>query len=297
MARELSGVMLADMELYQLKAFVQVAQEGNLSRAAVKLFTSQPAVSAQIKALEETLGVLLFERTPKGMRLTQQGQVLRLEAEKALAAAQGILLRAQSLRGELEGRLHLGTISDPMVLRLAELLSRLVARHPRLDIRLAQGHSGTVAEGVLSGELDAAYVIGEVEARLENIVLTQVRLVVAIPTCLIPVGEDLSWAQLCCHPWIGVPENCSFRRMGQAPESFVVTAEQEQTMGQLITAGMGLCLLREDQARGLERQGLVHIWPEASVDTRMSLVYRAERHAEPRIAALLAFVREVWQLV
>ncbi|MES9912641.1 MAG: LysR family transcriptional regulator, partial [Candidatus Sedimenticola sp. 4PFRAG1] len=54
------------MELYQLKTFVKVADEGHLTRAAEQLFTSQPAISAHIKALEEELGVVLFQRTPKG---------------------------------------------------------------------------------------------------------------------------------------------------------------------------------------------------------------------------------------
>jgi len=62
------------MELYQLKTFVTVAEEGHLTRAAERLFTSQPAISAHIKSLEEELGVTLFHRTPKGMQLTTEGE-------------------------------------------------------------------------------------------------------------------------------------------------------------------------------------------------------------------------------
>ena len=68
------------MELYQLRTFAMVADEGNLSRAAKRLHASQPAVSAQIKALEEELGVHLFLRTPKGMTLTADGLRLREHA-------------------------------------------------------------------------------------------------------------------------------------------------------------------------------------------------------------------------
>jgi DNA-binding transcriptional LysR family regulator len=59
------------VELYQLKTFVPVAEEGNLTRAAEKLFISQPAISAQIKALEEELRVELFRRSARGMTLTE----------------------------------------------------------------------------------------------------------------------------------------------------------------------------------------------------------------------------------
>lgn len=61
------------MELYQLRTFVTVADTGNLTQAAERLFTSQPTVSAYIKALEEQLDIKLFDRTPKGMRLTDNG--------------------------------------------------------------------------------------------------------------------------------------------------------------------------------------------------------------------------------
>ena len=61
------------MELYHLRTFVTVAEEGHLTRASERLFTSQPAVSAHIKALEEELGVTLFDRTPRGMQLTPAG--------------------------------------------------------------------------------------------------------------------------------------------------------------------------------------------------------------------------------
>ncbi|TXD86455.1 LysR family transcriptional regulator, partial [Mitsuaria sp. TWR114] len=76
------------MELYQLKSFLAVVAERNLTRAAEKVFTSVPAVSAQIKALEEELGVQLFERSSRGMTLTAAGEKLAEEARRTLDAAQ-----------------------------------------------------------------------------------------------------------------------------------------------------------------------------------------------------------------
>ena len=64
------------MELHQLRTFVAVAEEGHLTRAAERMFVSQPAVSSHVKALEAELGVALFDRTPKGMRLTREGERL-----------------------------------------------------------------------------------------------------------------------------------------------------------------------------------------------------------------------------
>jgi len=73
------------MELYHLKTFITVAEEGHLTRVAQRLNTSQPAVSAHIKGLEEELGLMLFVRTPKGMRLTREGEELRDQAVRALS--------------------------------------------------------------------------------------------------------------------------------------------------------------------------------------------------------------------
>ena len=75
------------MDLTLLRAFATVAREGNLTRAAAQLHLTQPAVSLQIKHLQETLGVTLFTRTSRGLALTRDGQTLLPHAERALAAA------------------------------------------------------------------------------------------------------------------------------------------------------------------------------------------------------------------
>ena len=96
------------MELYQLRSFVAVAEAGHLTRAAEKLHVSQPAVSAQIKALEDELDLALFERTPSGMVLTAAGERLLADAEKVLAAAQAMRTEAKALKGEVAGKVREG---------------------------------------------------------------------------------------------------------------------------------------------------------------------------------------------
>src|SRR3989304_720557 len=89
------------MELYQLKTFAAVAETGPRTRAAERLHISQPAVSPQIKALEEKLEVRLFERGPGGMTLTRAGARLLEEAAKVLAAAEELRNLAKALTGEI----------------------------------------------------------------------------------------------------------------------------------------------------------------------------------------------------
>src|SRR5260370_13724851 len=118
------------MDLILLRAFVTVAREGNLTRAAVQLHLTQPAVSLQIKNLQEALGVTLFTRTSHGLSLTRDGQALLPHAERALAAAGDVQRAAAMLRQEVRGRLRIGTILDPEFLRLRGFPRLLGASYP-----------------------------------------------------------------------------------------------------------------------------------------------------------------------
>lgn len=148
------------MDLTLLRAFATVAREGNLTRAAVQLHLTQPAVSLQIKHLQETLGVTLFTRTSRGLALTRDGQTLLPHAERALAAAADVQRAAAALRHEVRGRLRIGTILDPGFLRLGGFLRALVESHPQIETALRHGMSGWVLEQVRAQALDVGYYIG-----------------------------------------------------------------------------------------------------------------------------------------
>jgi DNA-binding transcriptional LysR family regulator len=121
------------MELYQLRSFAAVAESGHLTRAADRLHISQPALSAQIKALEDELGVPLFERLPSGMELTPAGRSLLAEAQKVVAAAQVLRSHASAFKGEVAGRVSVGT--SPIRISFASAISwRRRRTFPLLEI-------------------------------------------------------------------------------------------------------------------------------------------------------------------
>ena len=170
------------MELYQLRTFAAVAEFGHVTRAAEKVHVSQPAVSAQIKALEEELGVPLFDRTPTGMVLTAPGKRLLALAERVLAAAQEFMGEARSLAGTVAGRLRLGTVADPESIRLGEFLSRAVDLHPLLELDVHHQVSGAAFESVRSGELDASFYFGSLtHPAVASLALHEVAYRVAAP--------------------------------------------------------------------------------------------------------------------
>ena len=100
------------MEIAHLRAFVAIAREGNLTRAAQRLHLTQPAVSLQVKALQEALRLTLFTRTAHGLALTRDAQALLPLAERMLAALADFQQAAGALRDTVRGRLRIGTILD-----------------------------------------------------------------------------------------------------------------------------------------------------------------------------------------
>lgn len=288
------------MELYQLRAFDAVANEGNLSRAAKLLCASQPAVSAQIKALEDEFGIALFERAPRGMVPTPEGIALLERARAVLDGANLLLSEAHRMRGEPEGVLRIGALPDPEKLRLGTLLKLLAERHPRLRVDLRHAASGSVRREILSGALDAGFVLGPSESGLSRRVLAPMRLVVAFP----PDGHveaDSPWERIAELPWIGTPDDCPFQmlgqdlfaRMGRSPR-VERRVDIERTILEMVSSGLGAGLLREDTALAAARDGRCRIWAGAAIETEFAFVWPRSRTRNPCLDAMRTILDELW---
>ena len=290
------------MELYQLKTFVAIAKEGSLTRAAERVFTSAPAVSAQLKALEDELGVKLFERTPRGMVPTQAGRSLLEEAERTLASAMRMRSAAEQLRGAAQGVVRFGTVVDPVALRLGEVLVKLAERHPQVTLQLRQGLSFETLAAVQRGELDCAYALSDSEhvEGMELLRLVPVELVVTLPLPLSEAHPGLTLDELTRLPWVGTPPSCILRthleklfagagrdyRQGR-------TADSESAMRSMVASGMGAGLLRLDQAEQAERSGELAIWNGWRSRTWLCWLAAEGRHASA-VEAVRSAVLETW---
>lgn len=292
------------MELYQLRTFAAVAEAGHLTRAAERLHISQPAVSAQVKALEDELGVALFDRTPNGMILTTPGKRLLTAAEKVLTAAQELKREARTLTGAAAGRLRVGTVSDPEFIRLGQFLSHAVDLYPLLELDVHHQVTGAAFESVRAGDLDASFYFGTLtHPAVASLPLQEVAYRVAAPAAWKNKVEGATWGELAALPWILTPPisshhglvNALFQQYDVQPTS-VVQADHETVMGNLIVSGVGLSLLREDLARAREVTGEVVVLKGARLATMLQFIYLAERADDPAIAALLIALREVWNL-
>ena len=130
------------VDLVQLRAFVAVAREGNLTRAAAACTLTQPAVSLQLKHLQADWQLRLFQRTAAGLVLSADGVLLPL-AERILQAAGDLQHTVGAMHHAVRGQLAIGTILDPEFTRLGVTL-RLVERHPQIRTELRHGMSGWV---------------------------------------------------------------------------------------------------------------------------------------------------------
>ncbi len=147
------------MELRHLRYFLCVAEEMHFGRAALRLGISQPPLSQQIRALEEELGVRLFERTSRRVRLTEAGHLFEPEARATLTQAErAIEIARRAERGEL-GKLALGfTVSGPFAAPVAGALYQFRQQHPQVDLSLHEMGRDAQIEAVRSGQIDMGIV-------------------------------------------------------------------------------------------------------------------------------------------
>jgi len=142
------------MEIDQLTTFVAVATVGGFHRAAETLRVSQPAVSARIKALEDSLGSPLFARSRSGLTLTEAGRILRPFAEQLLKTASQARQAVHELKPASGGPLQIAAALSISVYFLPDVLKRFQRAHPKVIIAIRPGHSKEVLEMVLNEEAE-----------------------------------------------------------------------------------------------------------------------------------------------
>ncbi len=146
------------MDLHRLRVFHAVARLGSFSRAAEEVLLTQPAVSKQVRELEERLGFILLNRRGKQVSLTDAGRIVFNHAERVLALNEETRRALSDLEGLKRGYLHLGASSTPGTYLLPGVLAQFKERHPGIEISLAISRSEEIAKGVLRGEFDLGFV-------------------------------------------------------------------------------------------------------------------------------------------
>jgi DNA-binding transcriptional LysR family regulator len=146
------------MELRHLRYFVGVARELNFTRAALKLRVAQPALSRQIRQLEEELGVKLLERDSRGVQLTEAGRTFFSEACALLKQSEQAIRNAQRGQGTGNVELNLGYVWGLFHSLAPAALAKFRQRHPQTAVHLFDLTATQQAEALVKGELDAGFI-------------------------------------------------------------------------------------------------------------------------------------------
>ena len=291
------------MELYQLRTFSIVAEEGHLTRAADRLHTSQPAVSAHIKALEAELGVILFERTPKGMKLTPQGVLIKQEADQVLSAAETLRFTADQLKEELTGEVRLGLHTDPNYLRATCILAEMKRNYPKIALSYIQKMSWEAPAELRTCHLDAAFAYARPkDETIAAWTLDRVQLVIVGPIAWKRRISKASLSEMADMPWIWTSRQCPFyqiahrlfKNLNRQPAKAVIT-DQEATIRKLVASEVGLCLMTHTEAVEAVKAGQLCIAGPPIADLDLSLLYLKRRARDPLVKAILNAIASAWQ--
>jgi DNA-binding transcriptional LysR family regulator len=254
------------MELRHLRYFVAVAEELHFRRAADRLHVAQPAVSEQIRKLEQELGVRLFERSQRGVSLTDAGAAMFEEARRVLKQADVAVCAARSARGRAAQRLRVGYLADSLPPAVLRGLRRLAHAVPDLDVELEPGNAHRLVEDLRLARFDA--VVTSLPAPVNGLRVTQLGHQQAIAA--IPAGHPQAISETVVLEWwarerlIVLPRDVNppfygavlamCASAGLSP-AFVHADSVEQALVK-VSAGVGIALLPESVAERGVGQGV-----------------------------------------
>ncbi len=292
-------------------AFVTVAREGSVSRAAEVLNLTQPAISHQIKKLSEETGLALFNRTATGLEISHDGAAVLAKAEQILEAVNDFHRSARQRTGQVSGKLRIGTIVDPEFIRLGRMLAKLRTEHPGIETELVHGVSGDILIWLKRGRIDAGfYLCGpddlarlgtEAEEPIHAIKLADFSYRVIGPVGWQAKVENANWSSLADLPWIGTPETSVHHRLlAKIYEdsgnrlNVVALVDQEASMLEMVRSGIGLSLCREAIALHQKQSFGLAVCNSVSVPACLCFVTLDRRKDNPILKETINLLQSSW---
>lgn len=277
----------------QVFGFLEIARQRNLSRAAVALHVTQPALTARLQALEAELGLPLFERSHRGMRLTEAGRAFLPYAERAAEALEaGRILVGQHARGEA-GQLTIGTAPSVGAYVLPGLLARYVERFPGIRLIVRTGHSEEIADLVARGELDIGLIreLHHPGVVVQSLYADELLLVVPPTHDFVGRGgidvEQLADATLVLFDKTSSYYDLThaiFRAAGVSPRS-IIELDNIEAAKQVVRQGLGVALLPVTAIAGDVARGALRVIPMHGVPPTRRRIVAIRRAANGDVIA------------
>jgi DNA-binding transcriptional LysR family regulator len=291
------------MELRHLRYFIAVAEERSFSRAAERLAIAQPPLSQQIRRLEVDLGFPLFERTPKGVRLTRAGEAFLPAARSVLEAADAARQSAEHAHRGIAGRLSIAYMNSAAYGVLPRLLKGMRDGHPGIQVDVREMTIADQFDALVDGRVDAGILRPPIDdTRLASIKLVDEPFVVALP-CDHPLAKApaIDPHALGTERLVGYPRghpagfrervDATLRNSGITPR-VVQEAIHIHTLCGLVAGGVGLAIVPAG-SRAMTIDGVQFV-PLAAPGMRAEVWLAWLRAAaEPQVQNLIAVAKAV----
>lgn len=284
------------MELRQLEYFVAVAEEAHFTRAAQRLSIAQPAVSQQIRRLENELGERLFVRD-RTVTLTEAGAALLPHARAALAQVAHGREAITSLRGLLSGHLHVGLVQPLPDRRVVRTIGQFQRHHPAIEMTLTEDETDALIDATLAGTLNAAFIgLGPDQAppqELESVLIAREPTVLAVHrnhplatrrSVRVTALRDEPIVCLTRASRLRTVVETVCRQAGFVPHIVAETSDLGVMLA-LVAEQVGIAILPRsglDGAPGITAIDVTH----PHIERRIVLVWRAD-HTPPAVRAFL----------
>lgn len=278
------------LNLHHLRYFYAIARAGNMKRAASQLGVSQPALSKQIHALEESLGFLIFHRSAKGMEPTPEGRRIFAYCERIFGHLNDLEDAIEGLRSGSAGRVAIATVNSIGVHILPGYLARFRREYPKVRVRLATCPSAQVLQMLREHLVDVGLVAGRVDAEditAFEFVRNPLRVVVgrAHPLASKAGGEPLSPAEFDGRPMVAFDAAAPTRQLTDRSVAALgidapVTAESSdiEVLKRLVEIGMGFAVLPSHCIAGELARGELIVLNVAGFDLTRNLCVIRRTH-------------------
>ena len=287
------------MLLAHLESFVEVARHGNVSRAAAALFVTQPAITARLKSLERELGVELFVRSHRGMKLTDAGRAFLPYAERSIATIDEGRAVMSNLREGTIGSLVIGAAPAVSTYVLPGILRAFRTTHPNVRLGVRTGHTEEVLEMVLRGEahIGIGRPVRHPDVELIPLFEDEMLLVVAARHPFAARGK-VSMAELAGERLVLFDRTSSyheltsslFRQAGVVPAS-TLELDNVEAAKKMVQQGLGVALLpRMALAQELRSRSLRPVKITGAGVVRRPIVALRRKDAGEAIGPVAAFL-------
>ena len=287
------------MELGQLRYLVALAEERHFTRAAAREHIAQPALSQQIRRLEEEVGLALVERTTRRVAITDAGEALVARARRILAELDAADTELQALRGLQTGHVRVGALHTMGPVDLSLALAVYHQAHPAVELTVREQSSEELAEMLRVDELDLAFL--SVTERIERQGLACRQLVSEELMVILPPNHRLSrrrrvrMAELAEERFISFREGARLRELlvsagreaGFEPQVKLESNESHR-IRRLVSRGMGVAILPRSDAIGIGAEVAVARLVDPSLTRDITLAWREGRRHSPAAGEFLA---------